>query len=58
MFAKVILSAQLGIFVEPAFGEGNTVLTTSVLCMCVCVVHMSIRICPGHKLYIYAWISK
>ena len=40
--------------VEPACGERDIVVTTSVQCMCV---HASVRICPGHNLYIYAWIS-
>ena len=49
------------IFVKPACGERDTVVITSVRCMCVRVLYVVrafIRICPGHSLYIYAWISK
>ena len=47
------------VFVEPACGEGDIVVTFYVQCMCVvpaCIVCVcaSIWICPGHNLYIYA----
>ena len=47
-------------FVEHACGEGDIVVSALVRCMCVLAlcIHASILICPGHDLYICAWISK
>ena len=51
------------IFVKPACDEQDIVVTTSVQCVCVCVVRSfcsvhcaSFWICPGHNSFIHAWI--
>ena len=36
----------------------ETVVTTLIQCMFVCVVPASVQICLGHNLYICEWISK
>ena len=50
------------VFVEPACGERSCYTFSSVYVHCTCVralcICASFRICLGHNLYIYAWISK
>ena len=63
MYGSVQTTLKANIFVEPACGERDIVITTSVCCMCVLCVCMrevscsSFQICPGRNLYIYAWIQ-
>ena len=51
----MMMMIMILLFVKPACGEQDIVVTTTVHCMCV--VHASVWICPGHYLYICAWNS-
>ena len=47
------------IFAEPACSERDSCYNLSLVYVrCACIVRVSFWICPGHNLYICAWISK
>ena len=45
-------------FVNPACGECDIVVITSVRCMCLRLCMRVCIVCLGHNFYIYSWISK
>ena len=52
-----ICGGILPLFDKPACGEQGIVFDICAWVVHACV-HASVQICPGHNLYIYAWVLK